>query len=72
LLNTILGEKVAIVNTETADNKEQINGIKTLPHAQIIFIDTPGIHKPRQGRRGDEPALHLKALEEVDIVLFLW
>ena len=71
LLNTILGEKVAIVTTKPQTTRNRINGIKTLPHAQIIFIDTPGIHKPRQRLGEAMNRIAFEALEEVDIVLFM-
>ena len=48
LLNTILGEKVSIVTPRPQTTRNRITGIKTLDEAQIIFLDTPGIHKPRQ------------------------
>ena len=71
LLNTILGEKVAIVTPKPQTTRNRITGIKTLPHAQIVFIDTPGIHKPRQ-RLGEEMnRLAYESLAEVDIVLFM-
>lgn len=71
LLNTILGEKVAIVTPKPQTTRNRINGIKTLPHAQIIFIDTPGIHKPRQRLGEAMNRIAFEALEEVDIVLFM-
>ena len=71
LLNTILGEKVAIVTPKPQTTRNRINGIKTLPHAQIIFIDTPGIHKPRQRLGEAMNRSAFEALEEVDIVLFM-
>ena len=71
LLNTILGEKVAIVTPKPQTTRNRINGIKTLPHAQIIFIDTPGIHKPRQRLGEAMNRAAFEALEEVDIVLFM-
>jgi GTP-binding protein Era len=71
LLNTILGEKVAIVTPKPQTTRNRINGIKTLPHAQIIFIDTPGIHKPRQRLGEVMNRAAFEALEEVDIVLFM-
>lgn len=71
LLNTILGEKVAIVTPKPQTTRNRINGIKTLPHAQIIFIDTPGIHKPRQRLGEAMNRVAFEALEEVDIVLFM-
>ncbi len=71
LLNTILGEKVAIVTPKPQTTRNRINGIKTLPQAQIIFIDTPGIHKPRQRLGEAMNRVAFEALEEVDIVLFM-
>ena len=71
LLNTILGEKVAIVTPKPQTTRNRINGIKTMPHAQIIFIDTPGIHKPRQRLGEAMNRIAFEALEEVDIVLFM-
>lgn len=71
LLNTIVGEKIAIVTPKPQTTRNRITGIKTLPHAQIIFIDTPGVHKPRQ-RLGEEMnRLAYESLEEVDIILFM-
>jgi len=48
LLNRILEEKVAIVTPKPQTTRNRIVGIKNLKNAQIIFIDTPGIHRPRE------------------------
>ncbi|MBM4140982.1 MAG: GTPase Era [Nitrospira sp.] len=71
LLNSILGEKVAIVTTKPQTTRNRIIGIKTLPGAQIIFIDTPGIHKPRHKLGEAMVKTALEALNEVDIILFM-
>lgn len=47
LVNALVGEKVAIVSTKPQTTRHNIRGILTLPEAQIILIDTPGVHKPR-------------------------
>lgn len=71
LLNSILGEKVAIVTSKPQTTRNRIIGIKTLPEAQIIFIDTPGIHKPRHRLGETMVKTAMEALNEVDIVLFM-
>ena len=52
LLNTMLGEKIAIVSSKPQTTRTSITGILTKDGTQYIFIDTPGIHKPRT-RLGD-------------------
>lgn len=47
LLNTILGEKVAIVSKKPQTTRNRITGIHTAGEAQYVFLDTPGLHKPR-------------------------
>lgn len=71
LLNTILGEKIAIVTSKPQTTRNRILGVKTLTNAQIIFIDTPGIHKPKH-TLGELMLKEAKEVaREVDIILFL-
>ena len=71
LLNTILNEKVAIVTAKPQTTRNSIVGIKNIPNAQIIFIDTPGIHKPKHKLGETMVKISFEALAGVDIVLFL-
>jgi len=71
LLNSILGEKVSIVTPKPQTTRNRIRGIKTLPAEQIIFIDTPGIHKPRHKLGDTMVKTALEAFKEVDIILFM-
>ncbi len=71
LLNRIVGQKIAIMSDKAQTTRNKIQGVYTTPEAQLIFIDTPGIHKPKH-RLGDfmvESAY--SALREVDTVLFM-
>ena len=71
LINAVLGQKVAIVTSKPQTTRQRQLGIFTTPEAQILFIDTPGIHKP-QTRLGDymlNVARH--ALREADVVLWI-
>ncbi len=71
LLNAILGEKIAIVTPKPQTTRNRIVGIKTLPNAQIIFIDTPGIHLPKHKLGEAMVKIAMESLDEVDLVLFM-
>jgi GTP-binding protein Era len=45
LLNSLLGEKVAIVSARPQTTRNRITGIKTTARSQVVFLDTPGIHE---------------------------
>lgn len=47
LLNAILGEKLAIVSAKPQTTRNRITGVYTAPDAQLVFLDTPGLHQPR-------------------------
>ncbi len=71
LLNALLGEKVAIVTPRPQTTRNRIVGIKTMPEAQIIFIDTPGIHRPKHRLGESMVKTAVSALQEVDLLLFV-
>ncbi|MBA4348493.1 MAG: GTPase Era [Thermodesulfovibrio sp.] len=71
LLNTILGEKVAIVTPKPQTTRNRIIGVKTLPEAQIVLIDTPGIHKPKH-KLGELMVREARgSVRDVDLILFM-
>ena len=71
LLNHLVGSKVAIVSDRPQTTRTAIRGVRTTPDNQIVFVDTPGIHKPRTplGERTNERAV--ATLGEVDVVCLL-
>jgi len=71
LLNRIAGRKIAIVSDKPQTTRNQVRGVYTDENAQIVFLDTPGIHKPFS-KLGDYMVKAAEgALDEVDVVLFL-
>src|SRR5437870_5914761 len=69
LVNRLVGQKVAITAAVPQITRTRLSGILTLPHAQIVFVDTPGLHRPRH-RLGEwmvEQAT--RALRDADAVL---
>ncbi|ATW27322.1 GTPase Era [Candidatus Formimonas warabiya] len=71
LLNTILGQKIAIMSDKPQTTRNKIQGFFTTENAQIIFIDTPGIHKPKHKLGEFMVTVAERTLNEVDIVLYL-
>lgn len=72
LLNAILGAKVSIVSDKPQTTRTQVRGVLDRPRAQVVFVDTPGIHKPRTlaGERFNAAAT--QAVDDgVDVVLFV-
>jgi GTP-binding protein Era len=71
LLNALLKEKVAIVSDKPQTTRNTIRGILTFEDRQIVFLDTPGIHKPKDEINRFMVKMALASLEEVDLVLFM-
>lgn len=71
LLNTFLKQKVVIMSDKPQTTRNAIRGVLTGKDFQIVFIDTPGIHKPKH--RLGEYMVHtaIRTLEEVDAILFM-
>ena len=71
LLNRILGQKVSIVSDKPQTTRHRIQGVLTRPDAQVVFVDTPGIHKPRTalGERLNTAAE--STIGDVDVVVFV-
>ena len=71
LLNYIVGQKVAIMSNVAQTTRNKIQGIYTSKDAQIIFIDTPGIHKPATKLGDFMERSTLSALDEVDAIVYV-
>ena len=71
LLNSIIGHKVAIVSDKPQTTRNRIQGIYTGERGQAIFVDTPGVHKPKH-RLGEYMVdITSRALREVDLILYI-
>ena len=71
LLNRLVGQKVAIVSDRPQTTRAAIRGVRTTPDSQIVFLDTPGVHKPRMILGERTNAVARSALAEVDTVCVL-
>ncbi|HHX73462.1 MAG TPA: GTPase Era [Firmicutes bacterium] len=71
LLNTLIGEKMAIISEKPQTTRNQIRGILTTADYQLVFLDTPGIHKPQHKLGEKMVEIALRTLQEVDLILFL-
>ncbi len=71
LLNQILGQKVSIVSDKPQTTRTQVRGVLTRPEFQLVFVDTPGIHKPRSALGTSLNATATSATQSVDVVCFV-
>ncbi len=71
LLNRVIGEKIAIVSDKPQTTRTRITGVLTRPEGQIVFLDTPGIHKPGYKLNRRMMAVVIDALSTVDLILLM-
>ncbi|MDQ0218268.1 GTPase Era [Peribacillus cavernae] len=70
-LNRVIGQKIAIMSDKPQTTRNKIQGVLTLDDAQMIFIDTPGIHKPKHKLGDFMMKVATNTLKEVDLILFM-
>jgi GTP-binding protein Era len=70
-VNQVLGEKVSIISSKPQTTRNRIRGIFTTDEEQIIFIDTPGIHKPKHQLGNIMNTDALQSLNDVDLILLI-
>ena len=71
LMNCLLGEKISIISDKPQTTRNRIRGILTLPDAQLVFLDTPGIHKPLHKMNEIMVKTALGTYGEVDVIMLL-
>jgi len=71
LINRLVGEKIAIVSPKPQTTWNRILGVKTLPSAQILFVDTPGIHDASSKLNRSMLAAAKGALQDADLILHM-
>ncbi|RIK34853.1 MAG: GTPase Era [Chloroflexi bacterium] len=71
LLNRLLGQKIAITSPKPQTTRDQLLGILTLDDAQMLFLDTPGIHKPQHKLGEYMVQVAADTIDDADVVLWL-
>ncbi|MDH4207247.1 MAG: GTPase Era [Anaerolineae bacterium] len=71
LINAYVGQKVAIVSSKPQTTRRTLRGILTLPQAQVVFVDTPGLHKPRHKLGEFMVESAARVIPDADVVLFM-
>ncbi|MEN8701030.1 GTPase Era [Bacillus infantis] len=70
-LNRVIGQKIAIMSDKPQTTRNKVQGVLTTNDAQFIFIDTPGIHKPKHKLGDFMMKIAQNTLKEVDLILFM-
>ncbi len=71
LINALIGEKIAIMSPKPQTTRHRIMGVLTKPDYQIIFVDTPGLHKGKDLLNKTIDKIAVSAISDVDIVLYV-
>lgn len=71
LLNAIVGERIASVSDKPQTTRTRITGIKTVDETQMVFMDTPGLHKPKNKLSNYMLQAAKEAVNDMDVVLFV-
>lgn len=71
LLNRLIGQKLAITSSKPQSTRDRVTGILTLPGAQIVLVDTPGLLDPKYALQRAMRATAIEALTDADVVLYL-
>lgn len=71
LMNQLIGQKIAIMSDKPQTTRNRIHGVLTQENMQVVFLDTPGIHKPHSKLGSYLVKTAQNTLDEVDLVLFL-
>ncbi|MFD9627816.1 GTPase Era [Peribacillus muralis] len=70
-LNRVIGQKIAIMSDKPQTTRNKVQGVLTKNDSQMIFIDTPGIHKPKHKLGDFMMKVATNTLKEVDLILFM-
>ncbi len=71
LLNAFVGQKLVIVSDKPQTTRNKLLGILTLPEAQVVFVDTPGIHRPLHKLGSYMVEMATEVIEDADVILFM-
>ena len=71
LMNHLIGQKVVITSNKPQTTRNKISGIFTTDNLQAVFVDTPGIHKPKNKLDDYMDKASLSSLNDVDLVFFM-
>jgi len=71
LLNSLVGRKLSIISERPQTTRNRIRAVVTTPEAQLIFVDTPGFHKPREALGEKMNAMVRSTMKDVDVIVFV-
>lgn len=71
LLNAVIGEKIASVSSKSQTTRTRITGIKTIDDIQLVFMDTPGLHKPKNKLSNHMLNAVRESVADIDVVVFM-